>query len=201
MRDVKVAAVFLVLLILLSGCQNGDKPGKTSDIDDVKTWFEGYASDYEIVDVQTHESGKYILLTTFTPPGETEHYTMVRAYVVRKDKNSYAVDAIKDAYEAGSVGFSAELLGVEDVAVIFGDIGNSLYDFKTDTVQEVSFTEVVVKTSDGEEKTISVTNDKPYIGIIGVDTEITDIIFKTDIGDINFSDYYSEPLDFSPDNT
>ena len=29
MRDVKVAAVFLVLLILLSGCQNGDKPGKT----------------------------------------------------------------------------------------------------------------------------------------------------------------------------
>ena len=107
MSAVKVAAVFLVLLILLSGCQNGDKPGKTSDIDDVKTWFEGYASDYEIVDVQTHESGKYILLTTFTPPGETEHYTMVRAYVVRKDKNSYAVDAIKDAYEAGSVGFSA----------------------------------------------------------------------------------------------
>lgn len=201
MRNAKLTVVFILLLTLLSGCQNGDISEKTSDIDEVKTWFSGYAPDYEIVDIQTCENGKYVLLTTFTPPGETEHYTMVRTYIVNEGGNNYTVDAMKDTYVAGSAGFSAELLGIEDAVVVFGDIGNSLYDFRIDTVREVRISEVIVKLENGEEKSIFVENNRPYIGIVDKDAEIADIIFKTDIGDIHFSDYFSEPLDRGPDGT
>lgn len=200
MRNTKWMAFLLLVLVILSGCQEGNISLKTSDIDSIKTWFAEYAPDYKIVDIQNYGDEEYILLTTFTPPGEEEHYTMVRTYIINGNGDNYIVDALKDAYGAGSAGFTVELLGVENITIIFGDIGSAMYDFETDTMKEVVFSEVIVELDNGEEKNIFVENNEPYIGIMEADAEVVDIIYKTENGDIHYSDYYSESLDSSPDN-
>lgn len=199
MRYTRRVASLLVLffLIFLPGCQEKNASTELSDIDSIKNWFAQYASDYEIVDIQDSGNGKYILLTTFTPPGEVENYTMVRIYIISKNEDSYTVDALKDAYRAESAGFTAEVLGIENMTIIFGDIGSAVYDFKTDTMKEACFSEAIAELENGEEKNIFIENNRPYIGIIAENIDVVDIIYKTDNGDIYYSDYYSEPLDSS----
>ena len=155
MKFMKKLSLLVLALLFLVGCQA--KPaadGTDSAADAVREWFAAEEPNYDIVSIDTIKDGEYVLLTTFTPPGVEEGYTMVRAYIVGANGEGYTVKELEDAYGPGSIGFSAEVLNTEDATVLFGDIGSSVYDPTTDTRRDVTFTEVTVKLADGEEVSV-----------------------------------------------
>lgn len=196
----KITLVLLGLLTL-AGCQANDAAEKANEeADEVKNWLMAEEPNYDIVDVIYVKDGLYVLLTTFTKPG-VDHYTILQVYIVAADDGSYAIKGSEGTYGADGTGFSAELLGTDDVTVLFGHIGGAVYDFEIDGMRDVSFTEVVVKLSDGKEVAVPVENHAPYIVIMDAGVEVSDIVYKTEDGDILYSYYYSEPLDASSSNS
>ena len=195
MKFMKKLSLLVLALLFLVGCQA--KPvadGTVSAADAVREWFTAEEPNYDIVSIDTIKDGEYVLLTTFTPPGVEKGYTMVRAYIVGTDGEGYTVEALEDAYGPGSIGFSAEVLSTEDVTVLFGDIGSSVYDPTTDTRRDVTFTEVTAKLADGEEVSASIQNDMPYLLILDAGGEVSDAAFRTEDGEFLYSACYGKPL-------
>lgn len=92
-------------------------------------------------------------------------------------------------------------MGTENVTVLFGDIGDSIYDIKTDTVKDVDFETVIVECSDGVAVSIPIKNNAPYLGVLKngyVDVE--DIIYKGADWEVQYNDCFTELLDATPDN-
>ena len=178
MKAMKNIALFVLALLLLTGCQA--KPAADnadSEVDAVREWFTAEEPNYDLVSTDTVKEGVYALLTTFTPPGVEKGYTMVRAYIVAAEGEGYTIEALGDAYGPGSIGFSAEVLSTEEATVLFGDIGSSLYDPTTDTRRDVTFTDVAAKLADGREVSISVQNNAPYILILDAGAEVSNAVF------------------------
>ena len=198
MKFMKKLSLLVLALLFLVGCQA--KPaadGTDSAADAVREWFTAEEPNYDIVSIDTIKDGEYVLLTTFTPPGVEEGYTMVRAYIVGANGKGYTVKELEDAYGPGSIGFSAEVLNTEDATVLFGDIGSSVYDFTADAIKNVSFSEVIAKLPDGEEISTPVKNNTPYIIVMDAGIEITDAIFRTENEDILYSNCYNKSLEES----
>ena len=194
MKTMKKLPFFVLALLFLMGCQAKSATDDTDSDDAVREWFAAEEPNYDIVSIDTIKDGEYVLLTTFTPPGVEEGYTMVRTYIVGTDGEGYTVETLEDAYGLGSIGFSAEVLNTEDATVLFGDIGSSAYDPTTDTRRDVTFTEVTVKLADGEEVSASIQNDAPYLLLLDAGTEVSDAAFHTKDGEFLYSDCYGEPL-------
>ena len=194
MKTMKKLPFFVLALLFLMGCQAKSATDDTDSDDAVREWFAAEEPNYDIVSIDTIKDGEYVLLTTFTPPGVEEGYTMVRAYIVGANGEGYTVKELEDAYGPGSIGFSAEVLNTEDATVLFGDIGSSAYDPTTDTRRDVTFTEVTVKLADGEEVSASIQNDAPYLLLLDAGTEVSDAAFHTKDGEFLYSDCYGEPL-------
>lgn len=196
MDKVKRIMILILFLMALTGCRKESISNKVPDLDEALTWFVKYESDYNVLDIQSYDEGKYILLTVFVPAG-VEDYTMVRVYVINEVEGNYRIEALKDAYRAGGAGFTAELLTLEDMAILFGDIGDTIYNFDIDAIENIDFYEVTVEMSDGGEVLIPVEKNSPYICIMDVDVEVVDVVYKAENGEIRYSDYYSGPLDGS----
>ena len=194
MKTMKKLPFFVLALLFLMGCQAKSATDDTDSDDAVREWFAAEEPNYDIVSIDTIKDGEYVLLTTFTPPGVEEGYTMVRAYIVGANGEGYTVKELEDAYGPGSIGFSAEVLNTEDATVLFGDIGSSVYNPTTDTRRDVTFTEVTVKLADGEEVSASIQNDAPYLILLDAGTEVSDTAFHTKDGEFLYSDCYGEPL-------
>lgn len=70
MKAMKNIALFVLALLLLTGCQA--KPAADnadSEVDAVREWFTAEEPNYDLVSTDTVKEGVYALLTTFTPPG------------------------------------------------------------------------------------------------------------------------------------
>ena len=70
MKAMKNIALFVLALLLLTGCQA--KPAADnadSEVDAVREWFTAEEPKYDLVSTDTVKEGVYALLTTFTPPG------------------------------------------------------------------------------------------------------------------------------------
>ena len=194
MKTMKKLPFFVLALLFLMGCQAKPATDDADSDDAVRAWFAAEEPNYDIVSIDTIKDGEYVLLTTFTPPGVEEGYTMVRAYIVGANGEGYTVKELEDAYDPGSIGFSAEVLNTEDTTVLFGDIGSSVYNPTTDTRRDVTFTEVTVKLADGEEVSASIQNDAPYLILLDAGTEVSDAAFHTKDGEFLYSACYGEPL-------
>ena len=195
MQLMKKLPILVLALLFLMGCQAKPATDDTDSDDAVREWFAAEEPNYDIVSIDTIKDGEYVLLTTFTPPGVEEDYTMVRAYIVGANGEGYTVKELEDAYGPGSIGFSAEVLNTEDATVLFGDIGSSVYDPTTDTRRDVTFTEVTVKLTDGEEVSASIQNDAPYLLLLDAGTEVSDAAFHTKDGEFLYSDCYGKWLE------
>ena len=106
MKAMKNIALFVLALLLLTGCQA--KPAADnadSEVDAVREWFTAEEPNYDLVSTDTVKEGVYALLTTFTPPGVEKGYTMVRAYIVAAEGEGYTIEALGDAYGPGSIAF------------------------------------------------------------------------------------------------
>ena len=198
MKTMKNMALLALAVLLLAGCQAKPAADDTdSGGDAVRAWFTAEEPNYDLVRIAPVKDGAYVLLTTFTPPGVEEGYTMVRAYIVTADGDGYTVDALEDAYGPGSIGFSAEVLATEEVTVLFGDIGSAVYDPATDTRRDVAFTEVTAKLADGEEVSAPIQNDAPYLLLLDAGTEVSDAAFRTEDGEFLYSACYGRGLESS----
>lgn len=200
MKAMKNIALFVLALLLLTGCQA--KPAADnadSEVDAVREWFTAEEPNYDLVSTDTVKEGVYALLTTFTPPGVEKGYTMVRVYIVAAEGEGYTIEALGDAYGPGSIGFSAEVLSTEEATVLFGDIGSSLYDPTTDTRRDVTFTDVAAKLADGREVSISVQNNAPYILILDAGAEVSDAVFRTEDEELLYSACYGKPVTYHSD--
>lgn len=195
MQLMKKLPLLVLALLFLMGCQAKPATDDTDSDDAVREWFAAEEPNYDIVSIDTIKDGEYVLLTTFTPPGVEEGYTMVRAYIVGANGEGYTVKELEDAYGPGSIGFSAEVLNTEDATVLFGDIGSSVYDPTTDTCRDVTFTEVTVKLADGEEASASIQNDAPYLLLLDAGTEVSDAVFHTKDGEFLYSACYGKWLE------
>ena len=195
MKTMKKLPFFVLALLFLMGCQAKPATDDTDSDDAVREWFAAEEPNYDIVSIDTIKDGEYVLLTTFTPPGVEEGYTMVRTYIVGTDGEGYTVETLEDAYGPGSIGFSAEVLNTEDATVLFGDIGSSVYDPTTDTRRDVTFTEVTVKLADGEEVSASIQNDAPYLLLLDAGTEVSDAAFHTKDREFLYSACYGKWLE------
>ena len=195
MKFMKKLSLLVLALLFLVGCQAKPATDDTDSDDAVREWFAAEEPNYDIVSIDTIKDGEYVLLTTFTPPGVEEGYTMVRAYIVGANGEGYTVKELEDAYGPGSIGFSAEVLNTEDATVLFGDIGSSVYDPTTDTRRDVTFTEVTVKLADGEEVSASIQNDAPYLLLLDAGTEVSDAAFHTKDGEFLYSACYGKWLE------
>lgn len=195
MQLMKKLSLLVLALLFLMGCQAKPATDDTDSDDAVREWFAAEKPNYDIVSIDTIKDGEYVLLTTFTPPGVEEGYTMVRAYIVGANGEGYTVKELEDAYGPGSIGFSAEVLNTEDATVLFGDIGSSVYNPTTDTRRDVTFTEVTVKLADGEETSASIQNDAPYLLLLDAGTEVSDAAFHTKDGEFLYSDCYGKWLE------
>ena len=190
----KKLSLFLLALLLLAGCQANPAEDSDHTAEGVREWFAAEEPNYDLVSIDPIKDDEYVLLTTFTPPGVEEGYTMVRAYIVGADGDGYTVDALEDAYGPGSIGFSAEVLATEDATVLFGDIGSAVYDPATDTHRNVTFTEVTAKLTDGEEVSAPIQNDAPYLLLLDAGAEVSDAVFQTDDGEFLYSACYGKGL-------
>lgn len=197
MKAMKNIAIFVLALLLLTGCQA--KPAADSadsEVDAVREWFTAAEPDYALVSTDTVKEGVYALLETFTPPGVEEGYTIVSAYIVAAEDGGNIYKGIGDTYGSGSIGFSAEVLSTEEATVLFGDIGSSLYDPTTDTRRDVTFTEVAAKLADGSEVAIPVQNNAPYILILDAGAEVSDAVFRTEDEELLYSACYGKPVTY-----
>ena len=195
MQLMKKLPLLVLALLFLMGCQAKPATDDTDSDDAVREWFAAEEPNYDIVSIDTIKDGEYVLLTTFTPPGVEEGYTMVRAYIVGANGEGYTVKELEDAYGPGSIGFSAEVLNTEDATVLFGDIGSSVYDPTTDTRRDVTFTEVTVKLADGEEVSASIQNDAPYLILLDAGTEVSDAALHTKDREFLYSACYGKWLE------
>ena len=198
MKTIRNLALWALAVLLLAGCQA--KPAADDgdgDASAVRDWFTAEEPDYDLVRVDPVKDGAYVLLTTFTPPGVEEGYTMVRAYIVAADGDGYTVEALEDAYGPGSIGFSAEVLATEEATVLFGDIGSAVYDPATDTRRDVTFTAVTAKLADGEAVSAPIRNDAPYLLLLDAGTEVSDAAFQTEDGEFLYSACYGRGLESS----
>ena len=106
MQLMKKIPLLVLTLLFLMGCQA--KPAADdadSDVSGVRDWFAAEEPDYDVVSINPVQDSRYVLLTTFTPPGVEEGYTMVRAYIVGANGEGYTVKELEDAYGPGSIGF------------------------------------------------------------------------------------------------
>lgn len=195
-RSAFILCITILFLILLGCRQNGTSDITYSEqmkLENAQAWFNNFEVDYDVCAIQQN-GNDFVLLTTFEPPGVDGLYTMVRLYIIEENGDSYVVKELKDAYAAGSAGFSAELLHTSDMTILFGDIGFAVYDFKIDGMREVTFTEAIVELSDGNTFTIPLKNNSPYMIILEESVIVTDITYKTNSGDIRYSEYFAEGL-------
>lgn len=192
-----ICPLLALLVLILVGCANCPIIDNEESIDDLKTWFMKNEPNYNVSSIHKNED-TYVVLTTFEPPGVDGYYTLVKVYIVERTEKSYAIEATKEGYAAGSSGFSANLLSANGMQILFGDIGDSYYDFQLDGMKNVAFQEMNVSLQDGTSISCSIANQSPYIVVLDANAVIGDITFKAEKDEIHYSDFYRECLIASP---
>ena len=201
MNKIKLSVLWLLVLMCFVGCGEVAPAVQTveeENLESVRVWFEENTQSGDPVHSVHLVDTSYLLLTISMPPGVEDIHTAIKAYIIEEDGDSYCIKASKSEHAASNAGFTAELLTWEDTTVLFGDIGDVLYDIvEMDGMKDVTFVEVVVELTNGEIISKPVENNSLYFVSIPTEAQVSDITFKT-VEDIRYSDYFSESLDGAP---
>ena len=126
----------------------------------------------QIVAAVSHEGAVIFLTADFYP--NISDAPMFRAFVAETSGEGYRLTDAGYCEPAGSSGFSAAIYKSENRTVVFGDLGQQIWNPATDEVTKVEFTHLRAR-YEGGEQTVKVTNRQPYLLIIDGAVEITDI--------------------------
>lgn len=194
MKNVWKMLCFVSVIMSIAGCGQQDTISEKTEEDSVKDWLQETEENYNVTCVEQTGANSYAMLTTYIPPGVKDDYTMVRVYIVEEEKDGYSIKSISDANPARSAGFSAKMIKTEDTTILFGDIGGSVLDLTSEESKEVTFTEIIVALSDGAELVTTIQNNTPYMIFIPQGLEVMDILYKTESGEIRYSDFYEDMI-------
>ncbi len=195
----------LQLLVVVTGCSldavtNRDKETVASNIaetsvatlEEATRWFQQQTTHYEIIRGEVHND-TVVFLTGTKNPG-TDSYQLLQVFVVEKNDSVYAVTAMKDGERAMSAGISAHVLVADTLTVVFGDTGDSIFDFINDQRIAVDFTEVHILMKNNTTASRKITGNEPYLLVFTEEVEIFDIAFISSDLTIKYSTFYGDKL-------
>jgi hypothetical protein len=188
----KAPALCIVFFLLLSGCTSQENDNSTKLVQ-AEEWLTSQASRYEIFAGEMHDD-LYIILAGDKHPEVSGLYTSFRVFSMQKHGDEYSVKAVKSAEAALSAGFTASVLVTDGMTIVFGDIADGVYDYSLDKIVPTEFSEAKVIYDNGKEKTVSISNNKPYMIIMDGKVDIKDIEYLGTGIDVRYSDYFSEDL-------
>ena len=195
----KYIALVLALICVLGlvGCTNKTSVENVEDTDtvvleDATEWFKQRTTYYEIIYSEVCNNA-VVFLTGTKNPG-TDSYQLLQTFVVNKNDNGYEVTAMKDCYRSFSAGISAQVLVLDNLTVIFGDTGDSVYNLQNDSSIDVEFTQVNILIEGDETKSKGIKGNAPYLLVFSGALEVSDIEFVSSGLSIKYSDFYSDKL-------
>ena len=168
MKNCKMKAWLLValqILVVLTGCSlhAGENSNNQSIaiLDEATRWFQQQTTHYEIIQGEVHDD-TVVFLTGTKNPG-TNSYQMLQVFVVQRQGDGYAVTAMKDGERAISAGISAHVLVTDMLTIVFGDTGDSIFDFINDRRIAVDFTAVNVLMKNNTTVSRNIIGNQPYL--------------------------------------
>ena len=205
MKHLKGISLLLLLFLftaISTGCTPDDaagnnESGKAQDnqaeiLEQAAAWFQRQTSQYEIICSEVCND-TVVFLTGTKNPG-TNSYQLLQAFVVKRDHNGYAVIAMKDGERAISAGISAHILTADGLTVVFGDTGDSVFDFINDRRINVDFTEIRLLLKNNTAISHCITGGEPYLLVFPEPLEIIDIEFISGDLIVSYSTFYGDKL-------
>lgn len=210
MKNHKKAILLLLALLtlgVLAGCALNTAAAKNNNtlsneaeiasanaeiMEEATAWFEQQTTHYEIICGEVH-NGAVVFLTGTKNPG-TDSYQLLQTFVVNKNGDGYAVTAMKDGERAISAGIVAHVLTTDDLTIVFGDTGDSIFDFINDRRLEANFTGVNILCENGETENREITGNSPYLLVFTKAMEISDIEFVSPELTVKYSSFFGGAL-------
>lgn len=190
------AAVCVMLCIAICiGCTftAGKKAAKSAaNLEEAKSWFAQQTSNYEIICGEAVDDA-VVLLTGTKNPG-TNNYQMLQTFVVSKGKDGYSVTAMKDGERAMSAGIAAHVLIADGLTIVFGDTGDSIFDFANDRRLNADFAKIRLLLKNGKTENREITGNAPYLLVFADILEIADIEFISAQLTTKYSAFFGENL-------
>ncbi len=194
MRRLIGTILSVVILVGLIGCtgRRPDSKNESNVPNDVSTtqaeeWFkEHYEEDILASDA---DETVIAILSGNKNPG-AEQYTGVTLSLVQKTDGEYRVVEKKGADYITPLGFHIQCVKFGDAAVVFGTIGDSIFDIANDDRFPVDITEVRIKLRDGDPVSASLTN-RAFVKLLDQTAFVTEIELINGDQTIKYSDYNS----------
>ena len=193
-RKIMTSLFLSMLLVILSACNSTSNAAgsEAAILEEATAWFEQQTSTYEIICSEAH--GDSVVFLTGTKNPGTDSYQLLQAFVVKKNDGRFAVAAMKDGERAISAGIVAHVLATDDFTIVFGDTGDSVFDFINDRRLEANFTSVNVLLENGETEAKEITGNAPYMLLFTDAVEIADIEFVSPELTIKYSSFFGDEL-------
>lgn len=170
---IAVAIVAVVALAIVLVSNPAPKKGQ-AEIESATQALLAQDSSYTVVE-ESYLYGDAVLLLVSAPHPEVPEVNMsYGVFVMKKVDGVYTLVASAESEPSMSLGFAAALLKWNGLTVVFGDLGERYWDFRTDEVTQVEYTEVRVLYKGGEQS-VYVTNNAPYLVVVEDDVRISDI--------------------------
>jgi len=179
-------------LLFLSGCVSQEK-GNDTGLVRAEEWLAAQSNRYDILTSETHDDLYIILAAEKHPEVEGLHNGLL-LFVIQENGTDYSVLAAKTAEMTIAGGFTAAVLATNDMTIIFGDVSDGVYDVSAEAIVPVEFSKATVIYDEGKEKSVVLSNNKPYMLVINEDIEVKDIKYSVGESEIMYSDYFSTAL-------
>lgn len=168
---VSVVAVVALAIVLLS---SPPQKNEQEEIANATQVLLAQDSSYTVVEQSYVYGDAVLLLAAATNPEAPEFIMGYGLFVLEKIDGAYTLVASEESEPDLSLGFSAALLKWNGLTVVFGDLGERYWDFRTDEVTPAEYTEVRA-IYDGGVQSVPVTNNTPYLLVIEGNVQISDV--------------------------
>lgn len=170
---VTIAAVVILVALLAAN------PLKNSDEEEIasatQALLERNSSYTKIEQAQVYDSA-VLLLASAPSPEMPEVNIGYGVFVMEKIDGDYTISATDESEPAMSLGFASSILKWRDLTIVFGDLGDRYWNFRTDEVTQADYTKVRVL-YEGAEQSVTANSNSAYVVVIEDNVQVTDIEF------------------------
>lgn len=190
MNKIRIVILFASVILLIGlVCCSHQQPDADDPTDrlSIERWFSETEGE-DILAIETNKNLCAIVSGTKNPGAEK--YTGIKLSLVRMENMQYSIIEQMEGEYITSVGFTVMLCRYDDIRVMFGAVGDSVFDFKNDDRLPMNFSELVIF-MDTEEKVVSeLSNNTAFIAFLPNESKITEIEFVGEEYIIKYSDFY-----------
>lgn len=195
-KEVVVASIVVIALMIsmLTGCTNyrldvnsDDSRINEHDAALVEQWFTEQVAE-EILTLNANKDVFAILSGDKNPCAE--QYIGVKLSLIRKTNDHYTIEKEVEGDYITPVGFTVSGCQYGDMAVLFGTVGDSIYDFKNDQRQPVNITEVKIHLDNGDIVSNTLSKLGAFVIFFPADAIAIELEFVGDSEAFKYSDFY-----------